>query len=234
MQSADLECFFFFFFFFFATFFLFLVFCRYLKFMMTGLMVPMDSPWFILWSPLVKIPRICHGSLWDCVCCGFEFYMTLLRCHQFMWHWFRHDFVHDRTWMVLQRLWRVLIRCHQFNMGHQAVPLGEATSHGSTALPPIRQLIFFFSIFLSLSRKQWRGRWSPCLWSHMLQRPYYEKNGTCSFGSFINMDWRSNEILFFFIHCSKIFNFAFIDLSSSRWRGRWYPWIRHGSLCDRP
>jgi hypothetical protein len=133
MQSADLECFFFFW----RLFFFFFVFSRPFKFMMTGLMVPIDSPWFILWSPLMKIPRICHGSLWDCVCGGFEFYMTLLRCHQFRWHWFRHDFVHDRTWccsdfagfwyVATNSIWVIkplpwerrlhmgLLRCHQYD-----------------------------------------------------------------------------------------------------------------------
>jgi hypothetical protein len=37
---------------------------------------------------------------------------------------------------------------------------------------------------------------------------------------------------FFFIHCSKFFNFVFLNLSSSWWRGQWYPRTCHGFLFD--
>jgi hypothetical protein len=37
---------------------------------------------------------------------------------------------------------------------------------------------------------------------------------------------------FFFFHCSKFFNFVFLDLSSSWWRGQWYPRTCHGFLFD--
>ena len=55
--------------------------------------------------------------------------------------------------------------------------------------------------------------------AHLIHQHEIDEQLTCSF---------------FFFHCSKFFDFDSLDLSSSRWRGQWYPWIRHGPFCDRP
>ena len=87
--------------------------------------------------------------------------------------------------------------------------------------------LFIFSIFQVHSDGSRRFPWTRTCCKGGLQK---KGEGMCSIDSF-KMDWMTFS--FFFIHCSKIFNFVFLDLSSSWWRGRWYPWIRHGSLSDR-
>jgi hypothetical protein len=128
--------------------------------------------------------------------------------------------------MLQLRLYRALLRCHRFIMGH----LHAAILHGSAALPPIHYSFFFQSFKCSVTGADCFLGLAHAV-TVVFKKRKRKRGCMCPFDSFIKMDWMTFSL--FFIHCSKIFNFVFLDSSSSWWRGRWYPWIRHGSLSDR-
>lgn len=144
-------------------------------------------------------------------------------------------------WSHMLQLWlyRVLLRCHQFSMGHLDVPLGDATLHGSTALPPIQFFsFFFFSVF------QGNNDGSDGLLGLIMALFLIAHASTALLRKkkhvliwFINVEWLRNENSFFFHSLLENFQLRFsrsfksmmmgpMVPSDSSWFSLWLPMLR--------